>query len=55
MTVPQVIACLQLGRSAVNHLLRTPQLASITLARAYLVRAQALADFIRTGLEHEAA
>ncbi|MFJ2903757.1 DNA-binding protein [Streptomyces sp. NPDC087212] len=34
LTVPQVMARLQLGRSAVYDLLRTRQLASITLGRA---------------------
>jgi excisionase family DNA binding protein len=55
LTVPQVMARLQLGRSAVYDLLRTGQLASITLGRARRIPAQALTDFIRTRLEQDAA
>jgi excisionase family DNA binding protein len=55
LTVPQVMARLQLGRSAVYDLLRTRQLASITLGRARRIPAHALTDFIRTRLEQDAA
>lgn len=55
LTVPQVMARLQLGRSAVYDLLRSGQLASITLGRARRIPALALTDFIRTRLEQEAA
>ncbi|GAA4661745.1 helix-turn-helix domain-containing protein [Streptomyces youssoufiensis] len=55
LTVPQVMAHLQLGRSAVYDLLRSGQLASITLGRARRIPAHALTDFIRTRLEQEAA
>ncbi|CAL9575578.1 helix-turn-helix domain-containing protein [Streptomyces sp. enrichment culture] len=55
LTVPQVMERLQLGRSAVYDLLRTRQLASITLGRAHRIPAHALADFIRTRLDQEAA
>ncbi|MFG2670286.1 helix-turn-helix domain-containing protein [Streptomyces sp. NPDC048445] len=55
LTVPQVMARLQLGRSAVYDLLRTGQLASITLGRARRIPNHALADFIHTRLEQEAA
>ncbi|MEU1777727.1 helix-turn-helix domain-containing protein [Streptomyces sp. NPDC019922] len=55
LTVPQVMARLQLGRSAVYDLLRSGQLASITLGRARRIPAHALHDFIRTRLEQEAA
>ncbi|MFB7282116.1 helix-turn-helix domain-containing protein [Streptomyces hydrogenans] len=55
LTVPQVMASLQLGRSAVYDLLRTRQLASITLGRARRIPAHALSDFIRTRLDQEAA
>ncbi|MCH0570987.1 helix-turn-helix domain-containing protein [Streptomyces sp. MUM 136J] len=55
LTVPQVMDRLQLGRSAVYDLLRTRQLASITLGRARRIPAHALTDFIRTRLEQEAA
>ncbi|GGT66764.1 helix-turn-helix domain-containing protein [Streptomyces purpureus] len=54
-TVPQVMARLQLGRTAVYDLLRTRQLASITLGRARRIPTHALADFIRTRLDQEAA
>ncbi|MEV7238967.1 helix-turn-helix domain-containing protein [Streptomyces sp. NPDC051020] len=55
LTVPQVMARLQLGRSAVYDLLRSGQLASITLGRARRIPTHALTDFIRTRLEQEAA
>ncbi|MEW2588406.1 helix-turn-helix domain-containing protein [Streptomyces virginiae] len=55
LTVPQVMARLQLGRSAVYDLLRTRQLASIALGRARRVPTSALADFIRARLDQEAA
>lgn len=55
LTVPQVMARLQLGRSAVYDLLRTQQLASITLGRARRIPTHALTDFIRTRLDEEAA
>ncbi|MEU9942374.1 helix-turn-helix domain-containing protein [Streptomyces lavendulae] len=55
LTVPQVMARLQLGRSAVYDLLRTQQLASITLGRARRIPARALTDFIRARLDQEAA
>ncbi|MER7318210.1 helix-turn-helix domain-containing protein [Streptomyces albidoflavus] len=55
LTVPQVMAHLQLGRSAVYDLLRTRQLASITLGRARRIPTHALTDFIRTRLDQEAA
>ncbi|MGW3059081.1 helix-turn-helix domain-containing protein [Streptomyces goshikiensis] len=54
LTVPQVMARLQLGRSAVYDLLRTRQLASITLDRARRIPTRALTDFIRTRLDQEA-
>lgn len=55
LTVPQVMARLQLGRSAVYDLLRSGQLVSITLGRARRIPARALADFIHAHLEQEAA
>jgi excisionase family DNA binding protein len=54
LTAPQVMARLQLGRSAVYDLLRTGQLASITLGRARRIPTRNLADFIRARLEQEA-
>ncbi|MFI5758763.1 helix-turn-helix domain-containing protein [Streptomyces sp. NPDC051569] len=55
LTVPQVMARLQIGRSAVYDLLRTGQLASITLGRARRIPTHALTDFIHTRLEQDAA
>jgi excisionase family DNA binding protein len=55
LTVPQVMERLHLGRTAVYDLLRTRQLASLTLGRARRIPAHALTDFIRTRLEQEAA
>ncbi|MGW6238048.1 helix-turn-helix domain-containing protein [Streptomyces sp. NPDC055094] len=55
LTVPQVMVRLQLGRSAVYDLLRSGQLASITLGRARRIPTRALTDFIRTRLEQEAS
>ncbi|MER7840906.1 helix-turn-helix domain-containing protein [Streptomyces sp. NPDC096040] len=55
LTVPQVMERLQLGRTAVYDLIRTRQLASITLGRARRIPAHALTDFIRTRLDQEAA
>lgn len=55
LTVPQVMERLQLGRTAVYDLLRTRQLASLTLGRARRIPTHALTDFIHTRLEQEAA
>ena len=55
LTVPQVMERLQLGRTAVYDLIRTRQLASLTLGRARRIPTHALTDFIRTRLEQEAA
>ncbi|GAA3778170.1 helix-turn-helix domain-containing protein [Streptomyces chiangmaiensis] len=55
LTVPQVMERLQLGRSAVYDLLRSRQLASITIGRARRIPSHALADFIHTRLDQEAA
>ncbi|MDF3140660.1 MULTISPECIES: helix-turn-helix domain-containing protein [unclassified Streptomyces] len=55
LTVPQVMERLQLGRSAVYDLLRTHQLASITLGRARRIPTHALTDFIRARLEQDTA
>ncbi|MFJ8041363.1 helix-turn-helix domain-containing protein [Kitasatospora sp. NPDC096147] len=55
LTVPQVMARLQLGRSAVYDLIRTRQLGSITLGRSRRIPTHALTDFIRTRLEQDAA
>jgi excisionase family DNA binding protein len=55
LTVPQVMEHLQLGRTAVYDLIRTRQLASLTLGRARRIPTHALTDFIRTRLDQEAA
>lgn len=55
LTVPQVMARLQLSRSAVYDLIRSGQLASITLGRARRIPTQALTDFIHARLEQDAA
>ncbi|MCX5093831.1 helix-turn-helix domain-containing protein [Streptomyces sp. NBC_00365] len=55
LTVPQVMERLQLGRTAVYDLLRTRQLASLTLGRARRIPTHALTDFIHTRLDQEAA
>ncbi|MDX3855881.1 helix-turn-helix domain-containing protein [Streptomyces sp. AK02-01A] len=55
LTVPQVMARLQLGRTAVYDLIRTRQLASITLGRARRIPTHALTNLIRTRLEQDAA
>lgn len=55
LTVSQVMARLQLDRSAVYDLLRTRQLASITLGRTRRIPADTLADLIRIRLDQEAA
>ena len=55
LTVPQVMARLQLGRTAVYDLIRTRQLVSITLGRTRRIPTHALTDFIHTRMEQEAA
>lgn len=55
LTVPEVMARLKVGRSAVYDLLRTGQLTSITIGRARRIPAHALADFIHARLDQEAA
>ncbi|MDX3516523.1 helix-turn-helix domain-containing protein [Streptomyces scabiei] len=55
LTVPQVMERLQLGRTAVYDLVRTRQLASITLGRARRIPAHTLTDFIHARLDEEAA
>ncbi|MGI5439135.1 helix-turn-helix domain-containing protein [Streptomyces shenzhenensis] len=55
LTVPRVMARLQLGRSAVYDLLGNRQLVSITLGHARRIPAHALTEFIRTRLAQDAA
>ncbi|MBB4903541.1 excisionase family DNA binding protein [Streptomyces griseostramineus] len=54
LTVPEVMAYLKIGRSAVYDLLRSHQLRSITIGRARRIPAHALADFVHSRLEQEA-
>ena len=55
LTVPEVMARLKVGRSAVYDLLRSRQLASITIGRARRIPAHALVEFIHARLDQEAA
>ncbi|MFD4538883.1 DNA-binding protein [Streptomyces bauhiniae] len=55
LTAPQVMARLQLGRSAAYDLLGTRQLARSPLGRARRIPTHALTDFIHTRLDQEAA
>ncbi|WP_329138321.1 helix-turn-helix domain-containing protein [Streptomyces sp. NBC_01476] len=55
LTVPEVMARLKIGRSAVYDLLRTRELPSLTLGRARRIPARALDHLIITRLEQEAA
>ncbi|MEV4612309.1 helix-turn-helix domain-containing protein [Kitasatospora sp. NPDC049258] len=51
LTVPEVMARLKLGRSAVYDLIRTRQLASITIGRARRVPADSIRAFVALRLE----
>lgn len=55
LTVPEVMARLKISRTAVYDLIRTRQLASITLGRARRIPAHALDHLITTRLQQEAA
>jgi excisionase family DNA binding protein len=55
LTVPEVMAYLKVGRSTVYDLIRTRQLASLTVGRARRVPACALNDYIHRHLEQDAA
>lgn len=55
LTVPEAMARLKIGRSALYDLLRTRRLASLTIGRARRIPAQALTDFIHRRLDQEAA
>lgn len=55
LTVPEVMARLKLGRSAVYDLIRTRRLASITIGRSRRIPADALRAFVAGRLEEEAA
>ncbi|WP_327268029.1 helix-turn-helix domain-containing protein [Streptomyces sp. NBC_01218] len=54
LTVPEAMARLKIGRSALYDLLRTRCLASLTIGRARRVPAHALADYVQRHLEKAA-
>ncbi|BFV58074.1 hypothetical protein KCMC57_up31780 [Kitasatospora sp. CMC57] len=54
LTVPEVMARLKLGRSAVYDLIRTRQLVSITIGRARRVPSDAVRAFVAIRLEEAA-
>ncbi|MGY3058690.1 excisionase family DNA binding protein [Streptomyces sp. TE3672] len=54
LTVPEAMARLKIGRSALYGLLRTRRLASLTVGRARRIPAHALADYIQRHLEEAA-
>ncbi|WP_405716309.1 helix-turn-helix domain-containing protein [Streptomyces xanthophaeus] len=51
LTVPEVMARLKIGRSALYDLIRTRSLASLTIGRARRIPAHALDDYILRHLE----
>jgi excisionase family DNA binding protein len=51
LTVPEAMARLKIGRSALYDLLRTRRLASLTIGRARRIPAHALADYVQRHLE----
>ncbi|SDS58745.1 DNA binding domain-containing protein, excisionase family [Streptomyces sp. TLI_053] len=55
LTVPEVMDRLKISRSAVYDLIRTRQLASLTLGSARRIPTHALDHLIHTRLEQEAA
>ncbi|MFB8780045.1 helix-turn-helix domain-containing protein [Streptomyces albogriseolus] len=54
LTVPQAMARLKIGRSALYDLLRTRRLASLTIGRARRIPAHALDDYVQRHLEEVA-
>ncbi|MFD4019931.1 helix-turn-helix domain-containing protein [Streptomyces sp. SH5] len=54
LTVPEAMARLKIGRSALYDLLRTRRLASLTIGRALRIPAHALADYVQHHLEEAA-
>jgi excisionase family DNA binding protein len=55
LTVPEVMARLKISRSTVYDLIRTRQLASLTIGRARRIPTHALTTYIHHHLEQEAA
>ncbi|MFJ2911720.1 helix-turn-helix domain-containing protein [Streptomyces sp. NPDC087228] len=54
LTVPEAMARLKIGRSALYDLLRTRRLASLTIGRARRIPAHALADYVQRHPEEAA-
>ncbi len=54
LTVPDVMARLKISRSTVYDLIRTRQLASITIGRARRIPTHTLSNYIHTHLEEAA-
>ncbi|WP_112491439.1 helix-turn-helix domain-containing protein [Streptomyces bacillaris] len=54
LTVPEAMARLKIGRSALYDLMRTRRLASLTIGRAHRIPAHALADYVQRHLEEAA-
>ncbi|MFE6978570.1 helix-turn-helix domain-containing protein [Streptomyces sp. NPDC057682] len=54
LTVPEAMARLKIGRSALYDLMRTRRLASLTIGRARRIPAHALADYVQRHLEEAA-
>ncbi|MGY3059182.1 excisionase family DNA binding protein [Streptomyces sp. TE3672] len=54
LTVPEAMARLKIGRSALYDLLRTRRLASLTIGRARRIPAHALDDHVQRHLEEAA-
>ncbi|MFD7631537.1 helix-turn-helix domain-containing protein [Streptomyces sp. NPDC059851] len=54
LTVPEAMARLRIGRSALYNLLRTRRLASVTIGRARRIPSQALGDYVQRHLEEAA-
>ncbi|MFD9008024.1 helix-turn-helix domain-containing protein [Streptomyces sp. NPDC059552] len=54
LTVPEAMARLKIGRSALYDLLRTRRLAPLTIGRARRIPAHALDDYVQRHLEEAA-
>ncbi|MGW6848627.1 helix-turn-helix domain-containing protein [Streptomyces virginiae] len=54
LTVPEAMARLKIGRSALYDLLRSRRLASLTIGRARRIPAHALDDYVQRHLEEAA-
>ncbi|MFH8725395.1 helix-turn-helix domain-containing protein [Streptomyces termitum] len=54
LTVPEAMARLKIGRSALYDLLRTRRLASLTIGRARRIPTHPLAEYVQRHLEDAA-